>query len=96
MHYILNDIQDFGQCPLFLSIAKIGILLGFFLARAQIISKLFYSAIDIFLAFYSPFSNLSEVPQVLLLVYVRASELRAIFRGSPALENYVAQKKNFD
>ena len=36
----------------------------------------------------------SEVPKVLLLVYVRASELRAIFRGSPALENYVAQKKN--
>ena len=31
-----------------------------------------------------------------LLVYVRASELRAIFRGSPALENYVAQKKKFD
>ena len=31
-----------------------------------------------------------------LLVYVRASELRAIFRGSPALENYVAQQKKFD
>ena len=36
------------------------------------------------------------MPQVLLLVYVRASELQAIFGGSPALENYVAQKKNFD
>ena len=39
--------------------------------------------------------------KVLLLVYVRVSELRVIFRGLPALENYVAQKKkvrleNFD
>ena len=31
-------------------------------------------------------ADVSEVPKVLLLVYVRASELRAIFRGSPALK----------
>ena len=37
--------------------------------------------------------SLSEVLKVLLLIYVRASELRAIFRGSPALENYIAQKE---
>ena len=44
---------------------------------------------------FKPFKlSLSEVPKVLLLVYVRASELRAIFEGIARVENYVAQKKN--
>ena len=40
--------------------------------------------------------NLSEVPKVLLLVYVRASELRAIFGDRPRWKityHIVAQKK---